>query len=278
MSMKIRLARMLKAFWPFAAIAWTAETAHAATITFNDLSDPTGLHLLGSAATTTTADGKVLRVTPDSQFQSGAAYSTTPIQLGGSFTSTFQVRLTHAGQDRADGMTFVMASTPNGLGANGGGLGYRGIGSSVALEFDTFINPAFDDPNNNHLGFLKGGSVQTLSSASPGFDLANGDIVSVKIDYARNGADDTLRVFLNGSDQAALGVDIAGGLDALVGGNSVFLGFTGATGGFSENADILNWQVTSVDPIQVPEPWTSSLAVAGLIGLGIARRRKRHPG
>jgi MYXO-CTERM domain-containing protein len=276
-SMKTRLPlALLMAFLPVAASAWGTGAAQATTISFNDFSDTTGLHLLGSAATATTGGGKVLRLTPDIQSQAGAAYSTTPIQLGFSFTSTFQFRISHADtNNRADGMTFVMASTPNGLGLLGGGLGYEGIQHSVALEFDTFFNPTLADPNGNHIGFMTGGSNQTLSPVTPAFDLANGDIISVKVAYARNGAADVLSVFLNGASDAALSFTAKGGLDQLIGGSSVFLGFTGGTGGFTENNDVLNWQVVSDAPSAVPEPWTAGLAASGLLGLVATRRRKR---
>ena len=57
-----------------------ASGTTGALFTYNGFANKTGLTLIGSAATTSTADGTVLRLTPATSSQSGAAYSTTPVR------------------------------------------------------------------------------------------------------------------------------------------------------------------------------------------------------
>src|SRR5215831_6928904 len=61
-----------------AVLMWQAVAGAGVLFTFPDFSSTAGLTFVGAANTTTTSDGAVLRVTPASGSQSGAAYSTTP--------------------------------------------------------------------------------------------------------------------------------------------------------------------------------------------------------
>ncbi len=125
------------------ASATSAPAWAGVVVNYPDFSSTAGITLVNNAATANTADGKVLRVVPAASSQSGAAYSTTPVKLGGgdTFSTVFQFRFTNAGGiDPADGITFVLAAAPGSLGSLGGGLGYQGVGNSVAVEFDTYNN------------------------------------------------------------------------------------------------------------------------------------------
>lgn len=65
-------------------MSFAAASASAATILFNDFSSSAGLQLNGSAATATDSSArKVLRVTPAIGGQSGSAFSTSAVTLGG---------------------------------------------------------------------------------------------------------------------------------------------------------------------------------------------------
>jgi hypothetical protein len=102
---------------------------------------------VGNAAVFNSAtDGKVLRITPDALWQNGGFYSSNSLQLGSNatFSTTFQFRFTATGQP-ADGMAFVLAAAPNGLGGSGAGMGYQGVPNSVAIEFDTYNNGGGDN-------------------------------------------------------------------------------------------------------------------------------------
>jgi hypothetical protein len=63
----------------------------------NGFSNAVGITLVPSAAYATTSDGTVLRVTPATGSQSGAAYCTSPVQLGnnGTFSTQFQFRFSN---------------------------------------------------------------------------------------------------------------------------------------------------------------------------------------
>src|SRR5436190_14064511 len=61
---------------------------------YPNFSNLAGLTLVGNAASTTTSDGSVLRLTQSAVRLSGAAYSTSPITLGANdtFSTSFQFR------------------------------------------------------------------------------------------------------------------------------------------------------------------------------------------
>jgi hypothetical protein len=80
-------------------------------------------------------------------------------------------------------------------------MGYFGIPNSIAIEFDTWFNfvpadKAFD-PNNNHIGLDVNGSVQSLLTADPGFEMwteSSSDFY-VWVDYI--GLTQTINVYIS---------------------------------------------------------------------------------
>ena len=93
----------------------------------------------------------VMRVTPALSTRSGATYFGTP-QTPAPFVVEFDFNFNNAAGlgGGADGLVFVVAENPV-LGGAGVGIGYSGaLGTSFAVEFDTYYNGGVD-PNNNHL-------------------------------------------------------------------------------------------------------------------------------
>ena len=283
-------------------------SAHADVVTFNDFSDTSALTLIGNAAATTTGDGTVLRVTPAFGNNSGAAYSTTPITLGTNdiFSTTFKFRFTNPGGiDPADGITFVLAANPTGLGGLGVGMGYSGVAKSVAIEFDTYNNTGYglgdDDGNSsNHVSIDTGGNldnanlVNVYGNGSCGFPggspaqnnyatpgcMSNGDVWTATIGYDGSQLSLSLQDGSSAPDVIYAGVplDIASEL----GTDLAFVGFTSGTGAGWENHDILSWQFANTTQLapppltSVPEPSETAmmlLASASLAAMAARRRR-----
>jgi hypothetical protein len=280
--------------------------AHAEVVTFNDFSNTSGLTLIGNAATASTGDGAVLRVTPATGGQSGAAYSTSPITLGASdtFSTTFSFRFTNpGGWDPADGITFVLAANPTGLGSGGVGMGYAGVLNSVAIEFDTYNNAGYglgdnDGNSSNHVSIDTGGNltnanlVNVYGNGSCGFPtngnpnqntytapgcMSNGDVWKASIGFDGS----KLSVQLQDGSMVAdtiysgVPVDIA----AALGTNQAYVGFTSGTGAGWENHDILSWQFANTTqlapPPPVPEPAPAALLLLGGALLAVFALRNR---
>lgn len=288
----------------FLAISATlASAAHAdVLVNYPNFDSTAGLTLVGSAAAAATGDGNVLRLTPAAGGQSAAAYSTTAITLGANatFSTTFKFRFTQpGGWDPADGITFVLAAAPTGLGSGGVGMGYQGVPNSVAIEFDTYNNTGYglgnDDGNSsNHVsidtnGALGNASLQNVyGNASCGFPngyppqndhsvfgcMSNGHVWSVTIGYDGSALSLSLQdgagpVFVAFND---LPIDIS----SYLGTNQAYVGFTSGTGAGWENHDILSWQFANTTELTppVPEPSTYALMLAGLGAIGFAARRR----
>lgn len=269
-----------------AIASFAAAGAHAGVVTYDGFSDTSGLTLVGNAAKTTTADGAVLRLTGAGYGQSGAVYSSDSLQLGANatFSTTFQFRFSGGTTPPADGMAFVLAASPNGLGTAGAGMGYQGMPNSLAIEFDTWDNGAGDGFNNNHVAVsINGGTtissiinpygqINCPGSATPGC-LSNGGLWSATVGYDGAHLSLMLRDDLTGANFMALNsfaVDIA----SVLGTNMAYAGFTAATGSAFENHDLVSWTFadTAVIPVDVPEPGTAWMLGLGMLGLAAGKR------
>jgi hypothetical protein len=195
-----------------------------------------------------------------------------PIMAGFSTTFTFQISNSGMGNYPADGLAFVIQNSPTGtaaLGPGGGGIGYgdvlvettgQGIPNSLAVEFDTYPYNAGDPSALQHVAVQSCGTAPNNTSntnnpcglgvnSSLPVTLSDSNPHIVKIDYtppapgcveACNG---TLQVTLDSQALfTAPGISVPE-LSSFLGLNngSAWVGFTGATGAFVENGDILSW-------------------------------------
>jgi MYXO-CTERM domain-containing protein len=217
-------------------------SALAVSFSYCDFSSTTGLSINGNAS----RQGNVLRLTPDALWQQGSAFTTTqlPFDATTSFHTFFRFHIS-ANPGGADGLAFVLQSGGAGaIGSAGYGLGYLGIGSSFAVEFDTYRNDVWD-PDANHVGVLLDGDVMKhVASATPGFVLANDKDRYVWIDY--DAPQQVLEVYVAEDPVKPVKplVATAIDLDAHLG-PLVRAGFTSATGGLSNMHQILEWQMST---------------------------------
>src|SRR5262249_13200591 len=129
----------------------------------------------------TTVSGSRLRLTNGNTGQAASAFTTSSVDAS-AFATSFNFQLTNAS---ADGFTFTLqANDPGQLGAAGGGLGYQGIGNSVAIKFDLFNNGG---EGNNSTGLYVNGANPDGSGAvnlnGSGIDLHSGHVFNATLTY-----------------------------------------------------------------------------------------------
>jgi len=111
----------------------------------------------------------VLRLTPNSNFQTSSAWFNTPQTVAGAFSTTFRFQLSRTTTYVADGIAFLIQNSGTSAldavdsGSDGCSLGFGqitsgtctattgGIPKSLAFEFDTYENDDISDPNANHV-------------------------------------------------------------------------------------------------------------------------------
>jgi hypothetical protein len=203
----------------------------------------------GSADILTSAGGvhqRILRLTEGGYEQAGSAWSPHKINVSRSFESKFKVWL-HHGQPGADGIAFlVQTEGPYALGGWGGGLGYRGVKPSVAVEFDTFQNSP--DPNNNHLAVVLDGNPDVHAAVgTPSIPLYGRPFdARVTYDAAAKNLSVYVKAFRAGSPEQLVlqkTVDLA----TEAGGRSAWIGFTAGTGTDLSKQDIYSWTVSGAE-------------------------------
>ena len=196
------------------------------------------LSLVGAAGV---GPSNVLRLVPAATNQVGSCFTSSkfPINV---FSTYFRFKFSSLGSGGADGLTFTIQPFGAAIGTSGGGLGYGGISSSVAVKFDIFQNAGFD-VNSSFAAVVKNGDVSTVigSTYSPTNSLSNGSTWSAWVDY--DGV--TLKLYLAensttkpGSPAIQTAIDIPG----IVGGSSAYVGFTAATSTGYANHDIIDWR------------------------------------
>ncbi|MFT3765482.1 MAG: hypothetical protein QM820_08210 [Minicystis sp.] len=242
--MNVAAPRLVASALAALALAAAGAPARAATINYCSFESTTGINLNGSATHPLTTN--YIRLAPNViQNQRGSAFVNAPVAFpaGTSFHAFFRFRIgPNAGG--ADGLAFVLQSNnSNALGNNGGDLGYGGIGQSVAIEFDTYQNAW--DTTANHVALLFDGDTHThVASATPAFALANNQTTSVWIDF--DGAAKLLLVFVaQGATKPAMPLlSTTADLKAHLGAQ-VWVGFTGSTGGSTNNQDVFDLEFST---------------------------------
>ncbi len=208
--------------------------------------------LNGRAAITS---GGLLQLTDGGGDEGRSAWFATKVPVQ-TFTTDFTFQLTDA---QADGFAFVIQNAgPTALGADGGGLGYRGIPQSLAIKFDLF-DDAGEGPDSTGL-FTQGAAptVPAVNLTGTPINLHSGAPFAAHITY--DGTDLTLTL----TDSNTLGTWSYSwpiNIPATVGGTTAYVGFTAGTGGETSTQNITSWTYS-------PAPSTPNYP-AGLDGAGL---------
>ncbi len=181
--------------------------------------------------------GTALQITDGATGETHVAWYTKPVNIQ-AFTTDFNFQNTAA---TAEGFTFAIHNAPAGVwavGGTSGGLGYSGIGASVAVKFDLYNNSG---EGINSTGIYLNGAAPTTPSAdmtASGVSLHNSNILHAHITYDGT----TLTVTVTDTvTNASFTTSAAVNIPATVGANTATIGFTGTTGGLTATQSILNW-------------------------------------
>ncbi len=212
------------------------------------------LQLNGSASLAGTA----LELTNGGLHEANSAFYPSPVNVQ-SFTTDFTFQLTNPA---ADGFTFTIQNVgPGALGADGGSLGYAGIGQSVAIKFDLFQNAG--DPSNSSTGLFVDGAhpigPASIDLTSSGINLHSGDPIDAHITYDGTTLNLTLTDTVTWKSWSH---PFAINIPATVGGDTAYVGFTGATGAFASTQQILTWSYQVGQPLYYPKGFSSASSLS----------------
>jgi hypothetical protein len=191
-----------------------------------------GLTLNGNAVAT---DDTRLQLTNGLLDEASSVFWTQPIGIQ-SFTTNFEFQLSLA---QGNGFTFtIQNNAPTALGGNSSGLGYDGIGKSVAIKFD-FYNDAGEGDDST--GVFTDGALPTVPAVDltpSGIELNSGDSIAAQITY--DGTTLTMNLLDLVTNKTFTLTQVIN-IPQIVGGNTAYVGFTGATGGLTSSQKILTW-------------------------------------
>ena len=186
-----------------------------------------------------------------------------------------------------DGFAFVIQNDPNNtyaIGKVGGHLGFGGIHNSLAIAFDTFCNPGYDQVGVDHLSIQSKGNLansgydDAMLGTPKVYDLADGKIHLVRITYWNSlipkylekvVASDLLLPYLKDNGEGkrlgtlvvyiddgvlsdtpimALPINLSVLLD--MPSDQAYIGFTSSTGKYYEKHDIISWYWCDHEPCE----------------------------
>lgn len=194
----------------------------------------------------------VLTITTPANGEANSVFFNSPMYIA-AFKAKFTYQDVTAGG--ADGMSFCVQNDSRGLNATGGGgneIGYTGITNSVALGLEVYT------PNGGGTGwdYLTNGQATGVFTPPTPVNFDDGNPVDWTILY--NGRTITLTLADETTGKAYTNTFVVGSIPALVGGNTAFVGFTGATGGVNALQTISNFSFT---PFPVLSATTSGSSV-----------------
>jgi hypothetical protein len=192
------------------------------------------------------------KITNDAKSQAGSIWFSHYLNLDDDFRLEFDVYLGSADAG-ADGLAFVLQQSPAGVSAlsTGGGLGYKGISPSIAVEYDTWSNSNNNDPKSDHIGLMKNGDVKhetfgPMGSPSWMMNMEDGKYHHTIITW--DASDKTLNVYWDSDFIATITKEIDLKNEVFSGNPFVYWGWTGSTG---DSKNFQKIKLTKVDFTEV---------------------------
>ena len=193
----------------------------------------------------TKLDGAKLQLTDGGLSENSSAWYSTPVSVN-SFTTNFTFQETNA---VADGFTFTIQGVgTNALGTGGAGLGYTNLSQSVGLKF--YLRSIGTIPQSTGL-YTNGAAVYTSTGSvnlAP-VNLTSGDVMNVQLVY--NGTTLTMTLTDTVTNQVFT-TSFSVNIPATVGGNTAYVGFTAASGGYGADQEILSWSYSTTPVLPTP--------------------------
>jgi fibronectin-binding autotransporter adhesin len=237
----------------------------------------TGWNRQGVTAPAVVAD--VMTLTPNTGNQANSAWFNTAFNIptiasgNGAFTASFKYSDVNANNGGADGITFALQSASStATGGGGGGLGYSGIGQSMAFQTNIYVpnNPGINVRTNGAAGtpYDSTGSITTWNSGP-------GNEILVNLTY--DGGTSYTVTLTQGANTFTKTYTVPT-LTSVVNPGSVFIGFTGGTGGAQAQQNVsnfsFNWTGTSAPPVStytnnVILPTGVAATIAPLVATGV---------
>jgi hypothetical protein len=248
------------AFAAFALALLFSVNGRAQTV-INGLGDGSALTRNSESSILPFISGGVLTLTDGGFGESRSAFFNIPVPIL-QFTVQFTFQAT--GSFLADGTAFVMQNDPLGASALGGGgglLGYNGITNSAAYEINVY------DGHTIGTNLATNGAWGNYNSTGD-VSLTSGHQIQFTLTYNGTTFATTLRDL---STNAQFSTSYSLNLASIVGGNTAYIGFTGATGAAASTQTVRDFSFSSA----VPEPSTAALATIGLLALTALHFRRR---
>lgn len=178
-------------------------------------------------------------ITEDKLSQAGGVWYDNAINFDSDFTIYYQNNFGNKDGNGADGMALVFKrnATPE-IGVIGGGIGYERITPALAVEFDTYQNGERGDPAFDHISIMQGGSsnhntsnnlMGPVQASATSLNIEDGIAHDIKIEWIAS--ETTLNIYFDCQLRLSLNKDIK--TSVFFGDDTVFFGFVGSTGGFS---------------------------------------------
>ncbi len=195
------------------------------------------------------------RLTEAKTDQVGSVWYEDKTNLNQSFDIYFDINLGCIDKGGADGIAFLFQPISTSIGVRGGGLGYQGVTPSLAVEFDTWQNPNYNDPGFDHVAIIKNGNVNHLSADNlagplgifPNFGNAE-DCKFHNVLIRWNAPSRTLNVYVDCNLRLSYTGDIVKNI--FNNDPNVYFGFTSATGGSVNVHQVCFNYVTSVNQLK----------------------------
>ena len=210
------------------------------------------LNGLGSGGPPTVA-GNTLELGDGYPNEARSAFYNTQLPVG-PFTASFIYQDVGAKANWDDGATFCIQSQGStAIGGNGGGLGYSGITSSVAVELNIHRDGSSPSVGTNLQTY---GATGTYLSTG-GVDISSGDPIQVQISY--DGGSNVTETLTDLTTKYSWSQLYNQNISSVLGyGTSAWVGFTVASGNSGADQEITNFSINNLSGLSAATHLTIS--------------------